>query len=241
MLLPHKLRITMKKLCTLLLAALFAVCPFGCTKQTTAMPRTAEPTETQTENEREIFLTFDDGPTDSVTPLVLDVLHREGVHATFFLIGRQVAGREQIVRRIAAEGHAIGIHSYSHVYEEIYASPAALMRDIEHCIDAVRTALPHFEPRLYRFPGGSFSHGEDFKQTVKTLGLRAYDWNAATYDATSPLPSAEQQYNNAIQSAADRRHIVLLQHDCVGQQSTAECLPGIIAYYRERGYAFKTL
>lgn len=232
----------MKTFCSLLLGVLFAFGAAGCTPpQANPAAQNPAPPETETDAGKEIFLTFDDGPTDSVTPLVLDVLQKEGVRATFFLIGRQVAGREGIVQRIAAEGHAIGIHSYSHVYSEIYASPAALLRDIERCTAAIRTALPGYEPTLYRFPGGSFAHGEDFKRAVKALGLRAYDWNAATYDATTPLPDAGQQYNNAVESAAGRRHIILLQHDCVGQQTTAECLPRIIAHYRERGYTFKIL
>ena len=74
-----------------------------------------------------ICLTFDDGPTDSTTPKVLDILDAFGVRATFFLIGRQISGREDIVRRTAAAGHAVGIHTYSHVYREIYASPQALL------------------------------------------------------------------------------------------------------------------
>ena len=89
-----------------------------------------------------ICLTFDDGPTDSTTPKVLDILDTFGVRATFFLIGRQISGREDIVRRTAAAGHAVGIHTYSHVYREIYASPQALLRDIAACRKAIRAALP---------------------------------------------------------------------------------------------------
>lgn len=232
----------MKFLCAILLSFLFAACPAACSTQP-EQPQNADysHTETQPHEEREIFLTFDDGPTDSVTPLVLDVLQKESVKATFFLIGRQIEGREQIVRRIAAEGHAIGIHSYSHEYGKIYATPGTLVRDIEDCRTAIRKALPQYEPTLYRFPGGSFGLSETLKQTVKEHGLHAYDWNAATGDANLPLPDAKQQYRNAVQSAADRQKIILLQHDCVGQKNTVLCLPSIIAHFRELGYTFKTL
>lgn len=232
----------MKFLCAILLSFLFAACPAACSTQP-EQPQNADysHTETQPHEEREIFLTFDDGPTDSVTPLVLDVLRKESVKATFFLIGRQIEGREQIVRRIAAEGHAIGIHSYSHEYGKIYATPCTLLRDIEDCRTAIRKALPQYEPTLYRFPGGSFGLSETLKQTVKKHGLHAYDWNAATGDANLPLPDAKQQYRNAVQSAAERQKIILLQHDCVGQKNTVLCLPSIIAHFRDLGYNFKTL
>ncbi len=222
----------MKQLSALLLVALLAACLLG---NMPSEPRAKE------QCEKEIFLTFDDGPTDSVTPLVLDVLRREGVKATFFLIGRQIRGREHIVRRIAADGHAIGIHTYSHRYNEIYASPKALREDILHCRQAIRLALPHYTPRVYRFPGGSFGRADALRRTVKGCGLRAYDWNAATGDALHSGSPADVQLRNALQSAGTRTRVILLQHDGVGQRVTAECLPAIIAHFRAEGFVFKTL
>lgn len=228
----HKLHRDMKKLCAALLAILLPAFLLGCLPAKHEQPDTGE---------REIFLTFDDGPTDSVTPLVLDVLKKEGVHATFFLIGRQIYGREAIVRRIAAEGHAIGIHSYSHAYATIYASPEALRQDIARCRAAIRTALPAFRGELYRYPGGSFGRSERLKDAVRREGLRAYDWNAATGDAEQPTPNAAAQLRNAVQSSRLRQRVILLQHDGVHQTRTAVCLPYIIAYFRKHGYRFKTL
>lgn len=68
---------------------------------------------------RRVYLTFDDGPSDRVTPKILDILEDEGVAATFFIVGRSAERRENIVRRAFAEGHSIGVHSYSHEYGSI--------------------------------------------------------------------------------------------------------------------------
>ena len=222
----------MKKFCALLLAILLPAC-LPCTA-----PAAAAASEAGT---KEIFLTFDDGPTDSVTPLILDVLRQEGVNATFFLIGRQIEGREKTVRRIAAEGHAIGIHTYTHRYKEIYASPAALTRDIRRCRGAIRSALPGFDTTLYRFPGGSFGLSDSLKRAVKNCGLHACDWNAATGDGECGGLSADEQFSNAVRTAAGKSRVILLQHDGVGQKTSAACLPRIIAYFRERGFCFKVL
>ena len=110
----------MKKFTAICILLLIPLCAFAAPLKSTA---------TVTEN-KAIYLTFDDGPTDSVTPKVLDVLEKESVHATFFVIGKQISGREEILRRIAAQGHSVGVHSYSHCYKEIYAKADALLKDI---------------------------------------------------------------------------------------------------------------
>jgi peptidoglycan/xylan/chitin deacetylase (PgdA/CDA1 family) len=190
--------------------------------------------------ERTIFLSFDDGPTDSTTPFLLDVLKEEGVNATFFLVGRQIKGREEIVKRTLAEGHALGIHSFTHEYGKIYASPAALLADIEACRKAIFD-VTGYSPTLYRFPGGSFTVPDSLKNCVKKLGYRCVDWNASSRDAELLRASAEELYENAVSSAADRREIILLCHDFAHREETVKALPMIIRYYRERGYIFKTL
>jgi peptidoglycan/xylan/chitin deacetylase (PgdA/CDA1 family) len=85
-----------------------------------------------------IALTFDDGPDRRITPQVLDMLAREGIKATFFLVGREVPGKEDLVRRIYAEGHEIGNHTYNHprltqlsgeaIEAEVAATQAAIAR-----------------------------------------------------------------------------------------------------------------
>ncbi|MBR0061843.1 MAG: polysaccharide deacetylase family protein, partial [Selenomonadaceae bacterium] len=73
--------------------------------------------------ESTVYLTFDDGPDDKVTPQILDILKAEGVKATFYVCGNMVEANPSVLKRIFDEGHAIGNHSYNHRYDEIYKSP----------------------------------------------------------------------------------------------------------------------
>lgn len=207
-----------------ILALFYPLCP-------AAASATAEPPA--------VYLTFDDGPTDSTTPKVLDILHEKGVRATFFVIGRQIAGREKTLRRTACEGHAIGIHSYSHRYEEIYRSEGALLRDIEQCRRAILAVLPRYDRKIYRFPGGSFLCPA-LRDAVTGAGYRYYDWNAATGDAEGKF-TADELLHNAIETSRGKEPVVLLLHDGVGYRETIAALPRIIDYFRGRGYRFRTL
>ncbi len=188
-----------------------------------------------------VFLTFDDGPTDSTTPRVLDILRQKRVHATFFVIGRQIRGREDILRRTAAEGHAVGIHSHTHVYREIYASPAALLADIGRCRAAIRAVLPHFAGRLYRFPGGAYGLDGALVAAVKEAGYLPCGWNASAGDAEPPPKSADELLQNALATAAGKERAVLLLHDGVHYEQTVRCLPALIDEFRARGYRFGVL
>lgn len=190
---------------------------------------------------KQIWLTFDDGPTDSTTPKILDILKRENVKATFFVIGRQITKREKILRREADEGHTIGIHTYTHEYKKIYASADALLKDITLCKEAIRSVLPDFKTDLYRFPGGSFNVNKKLIAAVGNAGYRHFDWNASAEDAVDPNTPASVLYQNVLASARDKNNVILLMHDGVGYRETIQCLPDVIDYFRECGYIFSTL
>lgn len=192
-----------------------------------------------TESSPIIYLTFDDGPTDSTTPKVLDILDEKEVSATFFVIGKQIKGREKLIRRIAQNGHSIGIHSYSHRYDEIYQSPAALLQDIRRCRQTIVSVLPRYNRKIYRFPGGSFLCPE-LRDTVTGAGYRYYDWNAAAGDAEGKF-TAKQLLQNSISTSKNKEPVVLLLHDGVGYRETIKALPSIIDYFQNNGYRFKTL
>ena len=188
-----------------------------------------------------ICLTFDDGPTDSTTPKILDILRKENIPATFFVIGRQISSRKEILQRTFDEGHSIGIHTYSHEYKQIYSSPAALLGDIRRCQKSIREVLPEWNSDLYRFPGGKAGLSDTLISAVKNAGFRICSWNASIEDAVSPNASAEDLYNNAVRSAGEKNHVVLLLHDGVGYRETIRALPKIIEYFRSKGYIFQPL
>lgn len=188
-----------------------------------------------------ICLTFDDGPTDSTTPKILDILRKENIRATFFVIGRQIGRRKEILQRTFDEGHSIGIHTYSHEYKQIYASPSALLGDIRRCQKSIREVLPEWNSDLYRFPGGEAGLSDSLVTAVKNAGYRICSWNASVEDAVSPNAAAEDLYNNAVRSAGEKNHVVLLLHDGVGYKETVRALPKIIDYFRGKGYTFQPL
>ena len=188
-----------------------------------------------------IYLTFDDGPTDSTTPHVLNILREKQVRATFFLIGRQICGREDIVRREADEGHAIGIHSQTHSYRDIYASADALLGDIEACRRSICKVLPAYHGTLYRFPGGPQSVSADIRAAVRKAGYTPCGWNASVGDADGLRHTAQDLLQNAIDSAAGKERIILLLHDGVGYRETVRCLPELIDEFRAQGYTFLPL
>lgn len=187
-----------------------------------------------------VFLTFDDGPSDSTTPRVLDILKDEGVPATFFVIGRQAERRDYLLKRILQEGHTLGIHTYSHEYDKIYASTDALLEDIKKCSDVLEKTVS-VKTNLYRFPGGSFSVRPQYLKAVRAAGYRYVDWNACTRDGDPIHATPERLYREAIKTTGEKRYVILLMHDQAHRDATVASLRDIIRFYKEKNYRFGSL
>ena len=198
----------------------------------------AVPAFTFADAEKAVYLTFDDGPSTKVTNAVLDVLEKENVKATFFIVSDRAAGREDTLRRIAREGHSLGVHSKSHNYQKIYASDETLLQDIEACANAIYS-ITGVTPKLYRFPGGGCGTRERQKKLVEQAGYRVVEWNAVCGDEEIPHATADQLFDSAVKTAKGKNSVVLLCHDSAPHHATAEVLPRIIAYFREQGYTFR--
>lgn len=184
-----------------------------------------------------IYLTFDDGPSDRVTPKILDVLKEESVPATFFIIGKHAETRKYLLRREINEGHTVAVHSYSHAYKEIYSSPEKLLADIDKCNEVIKGATGR-PSAIYRFPGGSFGLSDRLINAVTEHGMRYVDWNASTRDAELIDPTPEQLVKASISTAANPDKIVLLAHDSTTKTTTANALKYIIRHYKELNYTF---
>ena len=185
-------------------------------------------------DDREIVLTFDDGPWPATTPKVLAALASECVHATFFLIGKPASEHPELVRRIAAEGHSIGHHTWLHRSLR-RVKPAEARDEIDRGISAVETALHGIATTtpstpFFRFPG--------FESTPATLDLLqsrgivvfgadlwASDWN--------PMTPAQQLKLLTDRLRRARKGIILL-HDPKAQ--TAAMLPGFLGYLKDNHY-----
>lgn len=189
-------------------------------------------------SEKVIYLTFDDGPSDRITPKILDVLKQENVKATFFIVGKNAVRRKNILKRAVKEGHTLGVHSYSHIYNEIYSSVQSLLEDIDRCNEVIAeiTGKPS---TLYRFPGGSFFLSEPLKQAVSDRGMKYIDWNASLNDAELKDPTPELLFDTAVETAGNKNKVILLAHDTTDKTATAEALKNVIKYFKQKGYAFE--
>lgn len=190
------------------------------------------------EEEKVIYLTFDDGPSDSVTPEILDVLKEENVPATFFVVGSQAKNRKQILKRAHGEGHTLAVHSFSHRYGEIYSSEEALLNDIEKCNDVICSVTGKFSA-LYRFPGGSFNVDRKLIGAVKRQGYEYVNWNASFCDSEIKNASADDLFKAAVATVAYPRRVVMLAHDAQDKTQTAAALKKVIHYFKGKGYEFK--
>ena len=193
---------------------------------------------------KRVFLTFDDGPSSSVTPLILDTLKQENIKATFFVLGSRVELNPEITKRAYEEGHYIASHGYSHVYSQIYASPQSVIDEYNKSLTAIRNAIgvQEYNPHLFRYPGG-FSGGKYAnikKQSVQLLdanNIAHVDWNALTSDAAG-CTTTEQFLAELEKTVPKHNSVVVLMHDAGSKKATAEALPTIISYFRDRGYEF---
>ena len=106
---------------------------------------------------KRVFLTFDDGPTNQVTPYILDLLKNENIKASFFVLGNRVDANPELVKREYEEGHFIGNHGYTHKYSSIYASADTVMEEYYRTNQSIRDAIGNqeYNSLVFRFPGGS--------------------------------------------------------------------------------------
>lgn len=190
-------------------------------------------------------MTFDDGPS-IITPTILDILKRENIKATFFVLGARVNTMPEIVKRTYEEGHYIANHGYSHIYSTIYSSPQMVLEEYNQCNDAVKNAIgvPEYNSHLFRFPGGLLGGKyENIKNQAKELltqnDILHIDWNALSGDAETTQPTVEYEMARIQETVESKSSIVILMHDAETKTATAEALPQIISWLRENGYEFK--
>mgnify|MGYP000319867733 FL=1 len=194
---------------------------------------------------KRVFLTFDDGPSQTVTPQVLDTLKSEKIKATFFLLGSRVELEPDIVKREYEEGHYLASHGYSHVYSQIYSSPQSVLDEYNKCISAIRNAIgqPEYNPHLFRYPGGYWggkyaSVKKEALQLLEQNDILHIDWNALTSDAAG-AKTTEEFISELDKTVPKHNSVVVLMHDAGNKTATANALPTIIKYFRDQGFEFE--
>ena len=199
------------------------------------------------QDNKRIFLTFDDGPTEAVTPYILDLLKQENIKATFFVLGNRVEANPQILKREYEEGHFIANHGYSHKYSLIYLNPQAVIDEYNLTNNTIKNALgnQNYNSLVFRFPGGTTGGKyheikQEAKELLKQNGIASLDWNALTNDAAG-ANTKEKIMKNFYDTIKDKTSIVILMHDASDKILTYECLPEMIRYLKDNEYSFKTL
>lgn len=198
------------------------------------------------ENQKVIFLTFDDGPSKNNTPKILDILNEKNVKATFFVIGYKVEVNKDIVIKLKENGMGILPHSYTHNYKNIYASPDNFLNDLNKCKKAIKDVTGDDNISFFRFPGGSDnSICKDktlnlIKEKVENQGFSYIDWNICSEDATANIVSKKKILQSVTNEAKGIKYGVLLMHDAEAKVTTVEALPEIIDEFKNKGYTFKT-
>lgn len=189
---------------------------------------------------KRVSLTFDDGPTEQFTPQVLDILKAQQVPAAFFVCGKNAEQYPDLLRRIVAEGHEVGNHTYSHPYV-YFKSRQRIAGEIDRTQAAIEK-ITGFRPKIFRPPYGARWFG--LMPNLLDRGMHLILWSAAGYDWKKDAAGITQATLGEVKPGA-----VILLHDGretrpgteINRLPTVEALPAIIAAIRQRGYTFVPL
>lgn len=202
-----------------------------------------------------VFLTFDDGPSNS-TEKILNTLKDKGVHGTFFVLGSSIENdskRQEYLKEELKSGNAIANHSYSHDFKKLYPGNKLnidyFMDEFNKTNDIMQSILGgEFDCRVLRMPGGYGTRKyykdpslKEFDNTLQENGIINVDWNALDGDAEGKPYSTEEMLNYVKKTSKGKNHVVILMHDAAGKEKTVEILPQIIDYYKNEGYEFKVI
>lgn len=184
--------------------------------------------------EKVLYLTFDDGPSELYTPKILDILRHDHIRATFFVLGFRCQQFPKITRRIHREGHEIGNHGFYH--EQIVQKSDQWIRNDVLKTDRIIQHVCGIQPVYYRPPGGVMEMRE--VKELQKIGHPVVLWSVDSMDWKTS--SAETILDNVKRGA--RPGSIILMHDGVSNSRyTIQALPALIHYYRAQGYVFKVL
>ncbi|WP_282936903.1 polysaccharide deacetylase family protein [Paenibacillus sp. RC67] len=188
--------------------------------------------------DKRVALTFDDGPDNKYTPRILDILKKNQIQATFFLIGENAQKHPQVINRILQEGHVLGNHSWDH--QNLSKMTCDQIQSEISKTDELIKSISGQSPEVFRAPYGAVS-----TEVLETASLTGHQkiigWSVDTQDwkgktAAEILSTVKKEV---------RPGAIILQHSFGGRggnlNNTVEALPLIIAYLKENGYSFVTV
>ena len=196
-------------------------------------------------NEKVIYLTFDDGPSER-TDEILAVLAEKDVKATFFVTGKNKEEDLARMRRIVEEGHTIGMHSFSHDYAAVYSSVEGFLEEFYKNFTQIREATGT-TPTVFRCPGGSINgyDGGFYQEIISEMirrGFVPFDWNISSEDAvTTHVAPANKLTANVVNGAKGKLRGFVLFHDSEMKTTTPLALGPAIDQLREMGFEFSAI
>jgi len=197
-------------------------------------------------DEKQIYLTFDDGPSPNITPKILQILKEEQVPATFFVLGSRAELYPELIKQEYNEGHYIANHGYTHTYSKIYTSVQSVVDEYNSTEAAIQNALglSEFHSYLFRFPGGSSggpydSLKSEAKSYLNNNGIASTNWNCLSGDAEASGRTATQLLDRLYETAEGHNSLIVLMHDADDKKATADILREVIVHYKQEGYEFK--
>lgn len=197
----------------------------------------------ESSNEKVVYLTFDDGPGGKVTTQILDTLKKENVPGTFFVIGSQLKGQENLILRMKDEGHSIGLHSYSHSRDKLYSGNEGFLNEMLKDQQSLEDITGE-KYTILRFPFGCNNSTYKLKQSLVDIlhqnNLKIYDWTTDSCDGANPNSSPDSIVKKAC-SHKDINPVIVLMHCSYINKNSATALPGIIKHYKDAGYTFKVI
>lgn len=197
-----------------------------------------------TSTDKIIYLTFDDGPGGKTTTDVLDILEKNNVKATFFVIGNQIEGQEDTIRRIVNEGHSLGLHSMSHNKNLLYSSNEAFLSEMTELQELLKE-ITNKNIFILRFPFGANNSTYKLQHSLVDMihekGFKIYDWNVDSTDGANPYADSYTIFKRATSAEDSKTPIILLMHCGYINKNSAAALNDVINYYLDHGYTFKPI
>lgn len=185
------------------------------------------------DDDNNIYLTFDDGPTPEVTDWVLECLRAYHAKATFFCIGNNIVKHPVLFQQLITDGHAIGNHSHNHL--------KGWNTEITEYIEDVETAQRHIEKSLstslFRPPYGKFRIQQ--ARALINLGYKIVLWDVLSYDWSKNV--SKQKCLNNVVSKAENGSIVVMHDSKKAEHNLKYMLPRVLEHFSNLGYVFKGL
>ncbi|MBP4136522.1 polysaccharide deacetylase family protein [Flavobacterium geliluteum] len=186
-------------------------------------------------NEKKIYLTFDDGPTPEVTNWVLDELKKYEAKATFFCIGKNINSNPELFSKIKSENHSIGNHTFNHL-NGWKSDTKDYVKNIEDCAEILK-AKKNTTPLLFRPPYGKIKKGQS--RILRNLGYKIIMWDVLSADFDQNI-TPQKCLENVVKNVKSGSVIVF--HDSKkAAQNLKFALPRTLHYLKEKGFVFESI